>query len=62
MFLLSEDGTEEILHFTKNNSPLFSDNIVDIVINPENGEVFIGTENGLISYRSNATEGVANSK
>ena len=59
VFLLSEDGTEEILHFTKNNSPLFSDNIVDIVINPENGEVFIGTENGLISYRSNATEGVA---
>mgnify|MGYP001501018066 FL=1 len=58
VFLLSEDGTEEILHFTKNNSPLFSDNIVDIAINPENGEVFIGTENGLISYRSNATEGV----
>ncbi|MDA7728716.1 hypothetical protein N8838_01015 [Flavobacteriales bacterium] len=58
VFLLSEGGTEEILHFTKNNSPLFSDNIVDIVINPENGEVFIGTENGLISYRSNATEGV----
>jgi hypothetical protein len=58
VFLLSDDGTEEILHFTKNNSPLFSDNIVDIVINPENGEVFIGTENGLISYRSNATEGV----
>ena len=60
VFLLSEGGTEEILHFTKNNSPLFSDNIVDIVINPENGEVFIGTENGLISYRSNATEGVTN--
>jgi ligand-binding sensor domain-containing protein len=60
VFLLSEDGTEEILHFTKNNSPLFSDNIIDIVINPENGEVFIGTENGLISYRSDATEGVLN--
>ncbi len=58
VFLLSEDGTEEILHFTKNNSPLFSDNIIDIAINQENGEVFIGTENGLISYRSNATEGV----
>lgn len=58
VFLLSEDGTEEILHFTKNNSPLFSNNIFDIVINPENGEVFIGTQNGLISYRSNATEGV----
>jgi hypothetical protein len=37
---------------------LFSNNIIDIAINPENGEVFIGTEKGLISYRSDATEGV----
>jgi ligand-binding sensor domain-containing protein len=57
VFLLSEDGQEEILHFTKNNSPLFSDNIVDITINHENGEVFIGTEKGLISYRADATKG-----
>ena len=57
VFLLSKDGQEEILHFTKNNSPLFSNNIVDIVINPNNGEVFIATEKGLISYRSDATEG-----
>ena len=59
VFLLSEDGQEEVLHFTKNNSPLFSDNIIDIAINHENGEVFIGNEKGLISYRSNATKGVA---
>ena len=57
IFLLSDDGQEEILHFTKNNSPLFSDNILDIAINHENGEVFIGTEKGLISYRSDATKG-----
>ena len=57
VFLLSKDGQEEILHFTKNNSPLFSNNIVDIAINPNNGEVFIATEKGLISYRSDATEG-----
>ncbi len=57
IFLLSKDGQEEILHFTKNNSPLFSNNIVDIVVNPNNGEVFIATEKGLISYRSDATEG-----
>ena len=59
VFLLSEDGQEEILHFTKNNSPLFSDNIVDIAINHENGEVFIGTEKGLISYRADATKGAS---
>jgi len=59
VFLLSDDGTKEIHHFTKDNSPLFDNNIIDIAINNENGEVFIGTEKGLISYRSDATEGVA---
>ncbi|MFQ3332194.1 MAG: hypothetical protein ACI84S_000879 [Thalassomonas sp.] len=57
VFLLSEDGVGEIQHFTADNSPLFSNNIIDITINPENGEVFIGTEKGLISYRSDATTG-----
>ena len=57
VFLISNDGMEEILHFTTYNSPLFSDNIYDITINPSNGEVFIGTEKGLISYRSDATNG-----
>jgi len=58
VFLISDDGIEEILHFTTYNSPLFSDNIYDITINPSNGEVFIGTEKGLISYRSDATSGI----
>ena len=57
VFLLSEDGLNQILHFTKENSPLFSNNIIDIAINPNNGEVFIGAEKGLISYRSDATTG-----
>ena len=57
VFLLSKDGQEEVLHFTKNNSPLFSNNIVDIAIDPQNGEVFIATDKGLMSYRSDATEG-----
>ena len=57
VFLLSEDGQKEILHFTKDNSPLFSDDIIDIVINHQNGEVYIGTRKGLISYRADATGG-----
>ena len=57
VYLLSEDGTEEIHHFTKDNSPLFSNKIIDIAINDKNGEVFIGTNKGLISYRSDATKG-----
>lgn len=57
VFLLSEDGLDQVLHFTAENSPLFSNNIIDICINDKNGEVFIGTESGLISYRSDATSG-----
>lgn len=60
VFLMSEDGTQEIEHFTTENSPLFSNNIFDIVIDPETGEVYIGTEKGLISYKGTATEGGEN--
>lgn len=56
VFLMSEDGSEEILHFTMDNSPIFSNNIYDIKINNKTGEVFIATEKGLISYKGTATE------
>jgi ligand-binding sensor domain-containing protein len=51
VFLMSADGTKEILHFTEENSPLLSNSITDITIN-DAGEVFIGTSLGVISYRS----------
>ncbi len=57
VFLLSEDGTEQIYHFTEDNSPLFSNQITAIAINPETGEVYIGTSKGLIAYKGSATEG-----
>jgi streptogramin lyase len=57
VYLVSESGTEEILHFTTNDSPLFSDNITSITINHKNGEVFIGTDKGMISYMGEATGG-----
>ena len=55
--ILFKSDPEEIHHFTTENSPLFSDNIIDIAINEISGEVFIGTEKGIISYRSDATKG-----
>ncbi len=58
VFLFSPDGLKEIHHFTTANSPLLSDNITGITID-KNGEVFIGTDKGLISYRSTATPGHA---
>ncbi len=57
VFLMSEDGKTEIHNFTKDNSPLFSNNVVSIAINNKTGEVFFGTEKGIISYRGQATAG-----
>lgn len=57
IFLMSDDGTEEIHHFTSENSPLFSDAIVSIAVDHLTGEVFIGTDKGIMSYRGSATYG-----
>ena len=57
VFLLSPDGTEQIAYYTVDNSPLLSNNITDIAIDGQTGEVFIGTEKGLVSLRGEATEG-----
>ena len=54
--LFSASADEQILNFTEENSPLPSKNIVDLALDPISGEIFILTENGLLSYRSNATE------
>lgn len=55
VYLVSADGMEEIHHFTTENSPLLSNNITDIAVYNRTGEVFIGTDKGLISYRGTAT-------
>lgn len=53
-FLLSADGTEELLHFTAENSPLFSNSITDIAI-ADDGTVYFATPNGIVSYKGEAT-------
>lgn len=57
VFLVNEDGSETLEHFTTANSPILSDNVLSIAIAETTGEVFIGTDKGLISYRGEATEG-----
>ncbi len=49
VWLLNEDGSEILARFTSENSPLISNNIQDIAINDETGEVFISTDLGLVS-------------
>ncbi|WP_020532886.1 T9SS type A sorting domain-containing protein [Flexithrix dorotheae] len=57
IWLFSSDGSELISFFDQDNSPLLSNEIIDIGIHPVTGEVFIGTSLGLISYRGTATTG-----
>jgi len=57
VFLVSADGETEIEHFNSENSPLPSDDITDIAINQNTGEVFIATGTGLISYMGQAITG-----
>ncbi|MCX6277350.1 MAG: T9SS type A sorting domain-containing protein [Bacteroidetes bacterium] len=56
VFLFSEDGVKQIYHFTAENSPLLSDRITCIALN-QDGEVFFGTDKGVISFRASATPG-----
>lgn len=56
IYLVSEDGLELIQHFDTSNSPLFSNSIESLAINPTTGELFIGTDKGLMSYRTDSSE------
>ena len=57
VYLFSADGTKQVYHFTADNSPLLSNRVTSIAINPLTGEVYFGTDKGVISYKSTATEG-----
>jgi hypothetical protein len=58
VWLFTADGTKQIQFFNKNNSPLLSNKVLTISIDPNNGEVFFGTAAGIISYKGDATEPV----
>lgn len=51
-----ENGYEEIAHLTTENSPLPSNVIVAIAVRESTGEVFIATESGMVSTRTDAIE------
>ncbi len=57
VFCISPDGQKELFHFTKENSPLFSNAIIEIAVNQNTGEVFITTDKGLISFQNTIIEG-----
>ncbi|MCW3127040.1 MAG: Two component regulator propeller [Bacteroidetes bacterium] len=57
VWLISDDGTKQLLHFTSDNSPLPSNGIVSIAVDQYTGEVWIGTDLGLVSYQGDAILG-----
>ncbi|MEI8278244.1 MAG: two-component regulator propeller domain-containing protein [Bacteroidota bacterium] len=62
VWLLSADAGKAIYHFTQDNSPLPSNNIVKIAVDPITGDVYIGTLEGMVSYRSTATDGATSNQ
>lgn len=55
VFYVSANGQETLLRFTKDNSPLPSNNVLDIAIDPDSGVVYFATGNGLVAYKGTTT-------
>ncbi len=55
LYLVSADGQETIHHFTSETSPLPSNSIESLALHDASGELFIGTDKGLVSYVTDAT-------
>jgi hypothetical protein len=57
VYCFNSDGQHQIYHFTVDNSPLYSNEIVDLKVNGKTGDVFIATTIGLQSYRDVIIDG-----
>ena len=55
VYLVSPNGQETIYHFTKDDSPLPNNNVIDIEIDGITGEVFFVTEKGMVSFKGIST-------
>lgn len=56
VYLVTEDNMTQVQHFTTDNSQLLSNTVEAVAINGQTGEVFFGTDKGLCSYVSDATD------
>jgi len=56
VFYVSPDGQETIYHFTKDNSPLPTNNITDMSIDSSTGVVYFSTPNGLVAFKGLSKE------
>ncbi len=49
-----EGGYDLVSHFSADNSPLFSDKVLSVEVNPASGEVFFATEAGMLTFQGEA--------
>lgn len=56
IYVISDDCYVQEYNFTQKDSELISDQILSIMINHTTGDVYIATDKGLCSYKSNAIE------
>lgn len=56
VWLISPDASKIIYRFTAANSPLPSDVVQKITVDPITGDVYMGTQNGMVSFRGTATD------
>jgi sugar lactone lactonase YvrE len=57
LYLISEKGDQEVLHFNVENSPLPSNTITSLAMYSTTGLLYIGTDSGLFSYQTDAPSG-----
>lgn len=55
IFVQSADGREQILRFSEANSALLDNSITALGFEPISGEMFIGSDGGIQSFRTNTT-------
>jgi ribosomal protein S11 len=56
-YLLSPDGTLQIVNYKEANSPLFSNSINSVAVDDKTGNVWFATSKGVISVRGDAIAG-----
>lgn len=57
LFVQSPQGDNQVAHFTSENSPLLDNTITALSYDGSTGIMWIGTNKGIISYRSASTSG-----
>lgn len=55
IFVQTADAEEQVALFNEDNSPIFSNTIIDMDFEPNEGRMYISTDNGIQSFRTAST-------